>query len=556
MSKSYWVILKEDKMKAIFSKNFSSLYRVFFLLFFLFLIFPVQAQQIKAEIDRDSLRIGEQLNYKIKVETQASDKVVFPQGQSFLPFEVIDSTAIDTFLKKDTFRLEREYPLTQFDSGAYIIPKQTIIINGEGFYTDSFHVKVKGVVVDTLKQNLYPVKPALNIRSAPIMPDWIWWLLGIIIAGLVIYYFLRKQKRKAGKEELPPYEKAIQTLKILDENQDLELGKMKSFYSGLSNAVKRYIDEKIDGNALESTTQEFIDMLRNYKKDKQIYLKEQVIDSLEAVLKRADLAKFAGIHTDKLTAKEDRITIEENIQAFDKAIPEPTEEELLKNEAYRMEKQRKEKLKKVRLRFALGFLIVLISLSVFTALKGFDYFTQAFNSQSTEKLLKGNWISSEYGKYGITLTTPDVLRREVQDQPEVFPHQSEIEENFSYGNILGNIYIKATNIRIKKDAKLDSIDVEHLLDTALGEIDASMMTFKTEEFITLENKKAQRIFGTFTLGEPGSESQRRKAYTFLVFNERGGIQELLITYDQGDENAEAIEQRVINSVEFNTEYDG
>src|SRR5690625_7211078 len=97
MSKSYWVILKEDKMKAIFSKNFSSLYRVFFLLFFLFLIFPVQAQQIKAEIDRDSLRIGEQLNYIIKVYTQASEKVVFPQVQCFLYFEVIDYYLIYSF---------------------------------------------------------------------------------------------------------------------------------------------------------------------------------------------------------------------------------------------------------------------------------------------------------------------------------------------------------------------------------------------------------------------------------------------------------------------------
>src|SRR5699024_7217350 len=101
-----------------------------------------------------------------------------------------------------------------------------------------------------------------------------------------------------------------------------------------------------------------------------------------------------------------------------------------------------------------------------------------------------------------------------------------------------------------------SINVEYLLDQALGDIDASMMTFKDEEFITLDNQKGQKIFGTFTLGSPGTEERSRKNYTFLLFNERGGIQELLITYTQGDENAEAIENRVINSVEFNTEYDG
>src|SRR5699024_10365561 len=215
------------------------------------------------------------------------------------------------------------YPLTQFDSGAYTIPKQTIIIDGEGFYTDTFNIKVNGVVVDTLKQNLFPIKPALDIKPAPVFPTWVLWILGILGIAFLVYILLKTRKKIIEKKkELPPYEKAIQTLKRLDENQDLEKGLMKEYYSGLSNAIKRYIDEKIDGNALESTTNEFIEMLKTYKREKQIYLKEQVIDSLEAVLQRADLTKFAGINTDKLTAREDRKTIEDNINAFDKAIPE------------------------------------------------------------------------------------------------------------------------------------------------------------------------------------------------------------------------------------------
>src|SRR5699024_10085851 len=236
-------------------------------------------------------------------------------------------------------------------------------------------------------------------------------------------YILLKTRKKIieKKKELPPYEKAIQTLKRLDENQDLEKGLMKEYYSGLSNAIKRYIDEKIDGNALESTTNEFIEMLKTYKKEKQIYLKEQVIDSLEAVLQRADLTKFAGINTDKLTAREDRKTIEDNINAFDKAIPEPTEEELLLNEEYRLAQERKAKLKKRRIKIALGILVVLIVGSVFTALNGVDFLSDKFNKTSTEKLLQKEWITSEYGKYGITLTTPDVLYRQMDTVPEVFP---------------------------------------------------------------------------------------------------------------------------------------
>lgn len=519
--------------------------------------FSIQAQEVQSTIDRDTIKIGEQITYKMEVEADRSSKVVFPQGQSFLPLEVIDSTAIDTFLTDNKYKLTREYPLTQFDSGAYTIPKQTIIIDGEGFYSDSFNIKVNSVVVDTLKQNLYPIKPALDIKPSTVIPTWLWWVIGILILGFLIYYFWRTRKKIIEKKkELPPYEKAIQTLRMLDGNQDLESGNMKEYYSGLSNAIKRYIDEKIDGNALESTTNEFIEMLKMYQKEKQIYLKSQVIDGLEAILKRADLAKFAGIQTDKLTAREDRKTIEENINEFDQAIPEPTEEERLQDEAYRKKVERKAKNRKIGIRIAIGVLVLLIAGSVFVSLKGVDYINNLVNTQSTEKLLKQDWIKSEYGAYGITLTTPDVLRREMEEVPEVFPGKTQIEENFSYGDIEDDLYIKATNIRIKKGEKLDSINVEDLLDKALGDIDASLMTFKNEEFITLENQKAQKIFGTYTLGSPGSEKGIRKTYTFLVFNERGGLQELLITYNQGDENAKAIEERVVNSVEFNTEYDG
>lgn len=545
-------------MKKLLVKNNSKILKISFLLSLFFSCFFVaQAQEVKSSLDRDTIKIGEQLIYKIEVEAQAAEKVVFPQGQSFLPLEVVDSTAIDTFLTKDNYKLTREYPLTQFDSGAYTIPKQTIIIDGEGFYTDTFNIKVNGVVVDTLKQNLFPIKPALDIKPAPVFPTWVLWILGILGIAFLVYILLKTRKKIIEKKkELPPYEKAIQTLKRLDENQDLEKGLMKEYYSGLSNAIKRYIDEKIDGNALESTTNEFIEMLKTYKKEKQIYLKEQVIDSLEAVLQRADLTKFAGINTDKLTAREDRKTIEDNINAFDKAIPEPTEEELLLNEEYRLAQERKAKLKKRRIKIALGILVVLIVGSVFTALNGVDFLSDKFNKTSTEKLLQKEWITSEYGKYGITLTTPDVLYRQMDTVPEVFPGKTEVEEHFSTGKIEGNLFIKTTNIRVKKDAKIDSLDIGDLLDKNLGDADISMMTFKDEEFITRENKKGQKVFGTFRIGDSEEEAGKRKAYTFILFNERGGLQQLFISYDAGDENGEAIEKRVSNSVDFNTEHDG
>lgn len=514
------------------------------------------AQEVKSTIDRDTIKIGEQITYKVEVETDQKDRVVFPSGQSFLPLEVIDSLAVDTFLTKNRVRLTREYPLTQFDSGSYTIPKQTIIVNEKGFYTDTFEIRVNDVVVDTTKQQLFPIKPPLDIRKAMSMATWLWWILGLVILGILVYLFLRARKKIIEKKKLSPLEKALESLNELDESAALEQQNIKEFYTVLSDALKRYVDEKIDDRAMESTTAEFIDLLRNYKKKKQLYLKGNVIDGLEAILKRADLVKFAGIATDKLTAREDRQTVEEQIKAFEQAIPEPTEEERMQDAAYRMAFERRQRQKKLIFRSLAGFVVVLLAVTVFVSIKGLDYAKGLVYTQPTEKMLRTEWIKSEYGTFGMTLSTPEVLVRQMDSVSKIFPNSSETEENFTYGSIRSNFYVKFSNVRFKKSAKIDSLDIGQLLDKALGDTEISNMTFKNQEFKTLKNEQGQKVFGNFFLENPGRKTGNKRAYTFILFTERGGLQELLITYDPDDRWAKEIEERLANSVEFNKEKDG
>ena len=56
------------------------------------------------EIDTTKIRIGEQINYKINVETDSTSLVVFPEGQTFLPLESVEALKIDT-TKKDYVRV-------------------------------------------------------------------------------------------------------------------------------------------------------------------------------------------------------------------------------------------------------------------------------------------------------------------------------------------------------------------------------------------------------------------------------------------------------------------
>src|SRR5699024_8758853 len=187
---------------------------------------------------------------------------------------------------------------------------------------------------------------------------------------------------------------------------------------------------------------------------------------------------------------------------------------------------------------------------VFVSIKGLDYAKELVLSQPTKEMLKNDWFKSEYGTFGMTLSTPEILVRKMDTLPEIFPGQTQAEEHFSYGNMKSNVSIKVKNIRFKEGAQVDSLDVGELLDKAMENEDISTMTFKNQEFSTLNNEKGQKVFGNFFLGDPLQKSGEKRAYTFLVFTERGGLQELLITYDPDDEAAKEIENRLTNSVEF------
>ena len=47
--------------------------------------------QVSTRIDTTSIRIGEEIQYTITVEADSTDLVLFPEGQTFLPLEVIES---------------------------------------------------------------------------------------------------------------------------------------------------------------------------------------------------------------------------------------------------------------------------------------------------------------------------------------------------------------------------------------------------------------------------------------------------------------------------------
>lgn len=240
--------------------------------------------------------------------------------------EVVESLSTDTARVGDRFRLIKEYTLTQFDSGSYTIPPLRVLVNDTPYLTDSVEVEVATMVVDTTKQKMYSIKPAMEVPSTFEVPEWVWWLLAILVLAGVLFYFLRRRKKKKEAEKkLPPFERAMFELQQLDQSHLLENRQTKEYYSKLTEAVRRYIEDEVHLRAMESTTSELILYLEMKMKEGELKLSRETIDNLKKILQRADLAKFANSNPDIITAKGDRSTIENVIKDTKAAIPQPTE---------------------------------------------------------------------------------------------------------------------------------------------------------------------------------------------------------------------------------------
>ncbi len=266
--------------------------RIVYILFLIGLISFAQENPVSTVIDTTAIRIGEQIQYKISVNK--TGKVIFPKLKldSLGKVELVESFPVDTL--KATY--EKKYVLTSFDSGRYTIPKQQVLINNKAFFTDSLLVSVATVKVDTLKQQMFPIKA---IKSEPKTFDdykpMLWWILLIlaIIATVLYFIFRKKEKKEVPIIIVAPIQEALQRLKELDEKQLLQQNKIKIYYTELTDIVRTYIEKDIYIPALESTTNELIDTINDFNESSKLGISKETIRELKEVLESADMVKFA-----------------------------------------------------------------------------------------------------------------------------------------------------------------------------------------------------------------------------------------------------------------------
>jgi hypothetical protein len=542
---------------------------VFFCICFLWHSIGASAQKIDAQIDSLSIKIGQELSYKIEVEVDTSSLVVFPEGQTFLPLEMIESYQVIATKMKDRFRLVKEYGLTQFDSGTYTIPRQKVVIGDYEFFTDSLQVDVNNIVVDTTKQGLYDIKPIVQVSKSP--SNWgLYFLVVLMLLGLVVfllYWFIWKSKPLTEEEKaalLPPYERAKLALKVLDDSSYLQNNEIKAYYSDLTQIIRTYLDEKVYDRALESTTDQLINRIKLLREGNKIDLSKEDIKNIETILKRADLVKFANSKPDIALAQLDRNTIDTELDQVRQALPEPTEEELLADLKFQEALAEKRKKRRTVITVVSSLLLlvaVYVGLSLYF---GFTYVNDTIVGNQSKQLLEAKeWVTSEYGAPGVTMTTPKTLVRDSSLVSEELDNQKKVV-TFKYGNLNTTFEIEVRSSKFSPNASqnqqlnsdeesTNSIDLLATVEEQLKQFESSgvqNIITKNEQFITPNGQEGLKTFGTADFKIENTDQRVKANYIILGFTTDYLLQQVILKWKKEDSYSDDIVERIMGSIEL------
>jgi hypothetical protein len=521
-----------------------------------------QQKRLETTIDTTKNKIGAEFKLTIKTSVDTLSKVVFPKLKNIGALEVIRSYPVDTVKNDDRYELIKKYGLTQFDSGKYAIPSIKIFINSKPYMTDSLLVEVANVEVDTLKQKMYDIKEITPVKSS----FGNWWKYLLILAlisgiGALVYWFVKKQQKKKIEEQVykTPIEKATSLLNSLEKKELWQKGEVKAYYSELTDIARNYIEEAIEIPAMESTTSELILGLRAASVKRKMTVSQETIENLERVLKQADLVKFAKSKPLEYEIAEDKNKIQKAILTLDSAIPveEEIDEDAILNEAQK-QKQIKIQLRKKRKRRILiaavsVFLLVLATTGYFVVTKGFIYVKDTIVGNQSKELLEGEWIKSTYGNPGVSIETPEVLKR--IDLTKSLPKNgfALIKEmnSFAYGGVSDNLYLMVSTLTYKQDST--SVDLKKSLEVTLETLEsqgAQNMIVKQEDFETKEGVTGIKGYGTFSRVNDKSIGSEKLYYEIVLFSQEGGLQQIMIIHEDGDSYANEISDRAMSSVEL------
>ncbi len=250
---------------------------------------------------RDSILIADQLEYGFTLDgVRDGTLLALPDWTAASN----DTLTLVRGWKTDTLKYDRKAGtrniraaviLAPFEQGEYLLPPiHALRSDGEKVDTLEFEplkMTVTSIQIDTASFVPHDIKGQIRypVTFAEVVP---WLLAALVLAGLVFLavWLIRKLSRKGlgAKETDPPYVVALRKLDRYRGDRFWAPDRQKSFYSGVTDALKEYMDASFGVDAPEMTTAELFAALKTREE-----ITPEMYSSLQELFETADYVKFA-----------------------------------------------------------------------------------------------------------------------------------------------------------------------------------------------------------------------------------------------------------------------
>lgn len=254
---------------------------------------------------RDSILIADQVEYGFRVEgIPAGTGIALPDYSNGFrdSVEIVSSWQLDTVkapkgkkAAEGPFDIEGRIVITSFDEGTYLLPPLYMLrASADGtvdtLVFDPQVLDVKTMPVDTATYVIHDIKGQVKypVTFSEVLPYVLGVLLVIALAALIAYLVIKKKKEQQAAEEAEPaYIIALRKLEKFRGEKYWAPEKQKMFYSGITDALREYIVDRFDVEAMEMTTAEIFSELKDKDIAKDLY------SETKNLFETADYVKFA-----------------------------------------------------------------------------------------------------------------------------------------------------------------------------------------------------------------------------------------------------------------------
>jgi len=262
-----------------------------------------QEVNVTASIDSSAILIGDQTTIHLEISHPADMILQVRDYTDTLTdgIEILLQSEFDTSnLEGNRISIKKEFLITCFDSGIYVIPPFEASLADTAvsttFRSEPIYLTVKRTDTEPADSTIQvfdikmPYSAPISFRQ--VLP---YVLGGIFLVGLIYFLicFLKKRKKdepilKRIKPTEPAHVIALRELDKLKSEKLWQKEKVKLYYSRLTETLRIYLENRYGILAMEQTSSETLHaLLKIGFNDNNLY------DKLTEIFHLADMAKFA-----------------------------------------------------------------------------------------------------------------------------------------------------------------------------------------------------------------------------------------------------------------------